>query len=383
MIRLEHVGIAVQDAAATAAVLRQVLGQPVYKTETVEREGVRTHFVATASAKLELLEALGPESPVAAFLEKRGPGLHHLAFEVDDLDAAHARLAALGFQPLSTPRPGADAKRIFFLHPKQTERLLLELCASTPAPLAAERVAFRGGHLAAYPLGSPVNPPLVLVHGAAGATALETEALARRLEPFFYVLALDLPGHGASDALEDEPFSMELFAEGVRALLDAFELPRAHLFGYSMGGGVVLEAARRHPGRVARVAVLATNPFWTPAMARLMQRGLLPERLPAAEAKQREAVHGARWPALHARVGAFVATLPGLAPGPDYFAGITVPTLVAAPSHDVLFPLDVTRRLSGALPQATLAVLPGAHALATVPLGVLVPLLLHHHLSAA
>ncbi len=134
MIRLEHIGIAVRDAAAVASLYEQLLGHGPYKAETVEREGVRTHFIQAGTAKLELLEALGPDSPVAKYLERRGEGLHHLAFEVDDIHAEMQRLRDLGFTPLSDePRPGADGKLIFFLHPKQTHGVLVEFCQSVDA----------------------------------------------------------------------------------------------------------------------------------------------------------------------------------------------------------------------------------------------------------
>ena len=92
MTRLEHIGIAIEDAEAVARLYEELLGLAPYKQETVEREGVRTHFIAAGTAKLELLEALGPDSPVAKYLTKRGPGLHHLAFEVADIHAALDRL---------------------------------------------------------------------------------------------------------------------------------------------------------------------------------------------------------------------------------------------------------------------------------------------------
>lgn len=131
MIRLEHIGIAVRDADAITELYEQLLGLRPYKAETVEREGVRTHFLQAGTAKLELLEALGPDSPVAKYLDKRGEGLHHLAFEVADIHAEMQRLRDLGFTPLSDePRPGADGKLIFFLHPKQTHGVLVEFCQS-------------------------------------------------------------------------------------------------------------------------------------------------------------------------------------------------------------------------------------------------------------
>ena len=132
---LEHIGVAVENAEAVAALYEKLLGGRLYgrpyKQETIAHEGVRTHFIQAGAAKLELLEALGPESPVQRFLAKRGEGLHHLAFEVADVQAEMERLRKLGFQPLSdAPRPGADGKLIFFLHPKDTHGVLVEFCQS-------------------------------------------------------------------------------------------------------------------------------------------------------------------------------------------------------------------------------------------------------------
>jgi methylmalonyl-CoA epimerase len=133
MTTLEHIGIAVSDPDAVLAMLRDLLGLRMYKSETVEREGVRTHFVGAGGVKLELLEALGPDSPVARFLEKRGEGVHHLAFEVEDVEVVIERGQAMGLSPLSPAvRPGADRKRIAFFHPKDTHGLLIEVCESIP-----------------------------------------------------------------------------------------------------------------------------------------------------------------------------------------------------------------------------------------------------------
>ena len=134
MTRLEHLGIAVRDPEAAAHLYHVLIGRTPYKSETVEREGVRTHFVSAASEgaplppKLEFLESLAPDSPVGRYLSKRGPGLHHVAFEVDDLPTAIARARAAGLALLAdAPKPGADGKEIIFLHPKSTGGVLVEL----------------------------------------------------------------------------------------------------------------------------------------------------------------------------------------------------------------------------------------------------------------
>jgi methylmalonyl-CoA/ethylmalonyl-CoA epimerase len=129
MTHIEHLGIAVQDAAATTELFARLLGDSPYKEEVVDSEGVRTIFFRLGPNKIELLEATRPDSPIARFLEKRGPGIHHVALAVDDLPTELARLQALGFEVLNPePKPGADGKLIAFLHPRSTGGVLVELC---------------------------------------------------------------------------------------------------------------------------------------------------------------------------------------------------------------------------------------------------------------
>lgn len=130
---LEHIGIAVQDGAKAQRLFELLLGVAPYKEEAVEREGVRTIFFQTGQTKVELLEATAPDTPVGNYLAKRGPGIHHLAFQVEDIHAEMARLQAAGFELLAdTPKPGADGKWIVFLHPKSTGGVLVELCQDQP-----------------------------------------------------------------------------------------------------------------------------------------------------------------------------------------------------------------------------------------------------------
>ncbi len=132
MTRVEHIGIAVEDANAVAGLLEALLGLNLYKSEKVEREGVRTHFIDGGSVKVELLESTRDDSPVARFLEKRGAGMHHLAFEVPDVQEAIDRARELGLQPLSdNPLPGADGKQVAFFHPRDTFGILIEVCETT------------------------------------------------------------------------------------------------------------------------------------------------------------------------------------------------------------------------------------------------------------
>ncbi|HLT48798.1 MAG TPA: methylmalonyl-CoA epimerase [Rubricoccaceae bacterium] len=250
---LEHLGIAVADADAAVALFERLLGAAPYKRETVEREGVRTIFFGDggregAAPKLELLEALSPASPVAKYLDKRGPGLHHVAFEVADVEAEVARLRALGFQPLAdAPKPGADGKRIVFLHPRSTGGVLVELCESVWAPERLD-VPFEGGTLFAFVSGPAEAPPLVVLHGADD----ELSPLVRRWARRFRVIALADTTPAVSAGARP---SGEAFVASVPELLDHFELAITACFGYATGGTVALQAAARHPERFGRLAV--------------------------------------------------------------------------------------------------------------------------------
>lgn len=129
MEHIEHIGIAVKDLEASISLYGQLLNTPCYKQEVVESEGVTTAFFQTGPNKIELLSATNPESPIARFLEKKGEGIHHIAFAVADIRAEMKRLQALGFELLSEePKSGADNKIICFLHPKTTGSVLIELC---------------------------------------------------------------------------------------------------------------------------------------------------------------------------------------------------------------------------------------------------------------
>ena len=129
MKKIEHIGIAVKDLETSNEVFAKLFGAPHYKTESVESEGVNTSFFKTGPNKIELLEATDPESPIAKFIEKKGEGIHHIAFAVDDIQFEIERLTKEGFIVLNTtPKKGADNKLVAFLHPKSTNGVLIELC---------------------------------------------------------------------------------------------------------------------------------------------------------------------------------------------------------------------------------------------------------------
>ena len=126
---VEHIGLAVRDLSAANALFASLLNTPPYKSEEVHSEGVLTTFFRVNQTKIELLTPTRPDSPIATYLDKRGEGIHHLAFEVADIVAEMARLKAAGFTLLSdVPKRGADNKWVCFLHPKTTGGVLIELC---------------------------------------------------------------------------------------------------------------------------------------------------------------------------------------------------------------------------------------------------------------
>ena len=129
MNRLEHLGIAVADLEAAEKIFADVLGTSPYKREEVEDEGVLTSFLRAGESKVELLASTTEDGPIARHLDRRGPGLHHVAFFVEDLPAELERLQGLGYRVISGPKPGADNKIIAFLHPSDTAKVLVELCA--------------------------------------------------------------------------------------------------------------------------------------------------------------------------------------------------------------------------------------------------------------
>jgi len=129
MEKLEHIGIAVKNIGAANELFASLLGREHYKVEEVASEGVKTSFFDIGGLKIELLEAKDADSPIAKFIEKRGEGIHHLAFEVSDLKESIREYQDKGFQLINPqPKRGADNKLIVFLHPKSTNGVLIELC---------------------------------------------------------------------------------------------------------------------------------------------------------------------------------------------------------------------------------------------------------------
>ncbi len=129
MLKIEHIGIAVKELAASIPLFEKLLAAPCYKTEEVDSEHVNTAFFKKGDTKIELLESTAPDGVIARFIDKKGEGIHHIAFEVADIEAEMKRLQADGFVLLNeTPKAGADNKLVCFLHPKGTNGVLVELC---------------------------------------------------------------------------------------------------------------------------------------------------------------------------------------------------------------------------------------------------------------
>jgi methylmalonyl-CoA/ethylmalonyl-CoA epimerase len=129
MKRIEHIGIAVKSAESAETLFDKLLGRNAYKKERVESEGVETIFYKIGETKIELLEATNDNSAIAKFIEKKGEGIHHIAFEVEDIKKEMLRLKSEGFVLLNDePKQGADNKLVCFIHPKSANGVLVELC---------------------------------------------------------------------------------------------------------------------------------------------------------------------------------------------------------------------------------------------------------------
>lgn len=129
MQKIEHIGIAVKSLSVSVPLFEKLLNTSCYKTEQVETEKVNTAFFHTGPNKIELLESTDPEGVIARFIEKKGEGIHHIAFDVADIEAEMERLKGEGFVLLNDkPKPGADGKLVCFVHPKHTNGVLIELC---------------------------------------------------------------------------------------------------------------------------------------------------------------------------------------------------------------------------------------------------------------
>ena len=369
---LEHIGIATSSPSHVELFERLLAAAP-YKSETVEREGVRTHFFGDggatgASPKLELLEATTDRSPVAGFIAKRGPGLHHLAFEVGDLEREMERVRALGVRLLAeAPKPGADGKRIVFLHPKDTAGVLVELVESVRPERQWVEVEGRAVQVS----GPEGAPPLLVLHGALGSTELETDRLIRLWEKSFRVYGLDFRGHGRSAPLAEPVPTWETYLEDAITASDHFGLRAAAVFGFSMGGAIALSLALARPDAVGRLAVHGVNVQWDWAEVEAMTRPMDPERMEAEHpfwAGRLAHVHGAdQWRGLVEQLAAFTRGLPDQHLTDRQLAEVACPTRISAGDRDRFFDVRHAVGLYRAIPGAHLQILPGVdHPIQTV-----------------
>lgn len=226
MLRLDHVGIATADADHLLDVLRDLLGETCYSSETLEKDGVRVAFVSGGGAQLELLEALDETSPAARFLRGRKGGLHHVAFEVEDIHAMHRRVSEAGYAPIDpAPRPGARGKFVFFVHPGQTGNILIEFCARAAPGLEPVAGALPEGlRRIVRTNGSETRTPLLHI-AAPAPLSPDPYALAQRLAPGRIYVAAEADGDPDIPALIDwlgKP-SVHLLTQGLPAkpLVDA------------------------------------------------------------------------------------------------------------------------------------------------------------------
>ena len=238
--RLEHIGIAVHQAAQVQELLAGLLGLSAYKVESVISEAVDTHFVSAGSVKLELLETNEPDSPVGRFLARRGEGVHHLAFEVGNLEETLERARRMGLTAINPePKDGADGKRIFFLHPKQTHGILIEICQSDRFPASQSGIATSYGDVRGFELGSPDAPAILFLSGADPSRGMLGELMSR-LETTLRVLGFD---HGGI------PHSVRDDSRVVLAVLDHFSADSAVIAANGSGAATAAAFAQSHPDR--------------------------------------------------------------------------------------------------------------------------------------
>lgn len=232
MAHLEHVGIAVEEIDRALRMISDILLEEAFKVESVESDGIRTHFVSGGAVQLELLERTGDDSVLTRFLERRGSGLHHLAFAVGDIQAAYDRLQAAGYEPVDdAPRPGADGKVIFFLHPRDTAGVLIEFCAADgPLLRPVSTPDISGLRSLSTRTGSSACSPLLYMYD--GQPRLELETLAATLHPGRSLFAADVVNATVATEtivdLDTRALLAELDAGRLHAAADA-ELGRALL----------------------------------------------------------------------------------------------------------------------------------------------------------
>jgi methylmalonyl-CoA epimerase len=256
MARLEHVGFAVSDGHEASATLARLFGSRPYKTELVEREGVQTIFIDAGGPKFELLESRSDTSAVARFLEKRGEGLHHIAVEVDDIDAEMDRVRKAGFTVLSdSPLEGADGKLVFFVHPRDCHGVLVEFCSQARPTWIRSEFERAGRNLTVRTAGSPEARPVVLLYTASTHEREVERMLLPVLERCVHLIALDVDGIAPVAKVEgDRPNPL---AEAVLNILDHLDVSTpATTVAFEAASRAALHLAQTCPSRIGGLVLI-------------------------------------------------------------------------------------------------------------------------------
>ncbi len=227
MLKLEHIGIAVEDASLASLTLKKLFGRVPYKEELLAREGIDTFFIDAGGPKLELLESTAGNSAIAKFVGKSGEGLHHIAVEVDDIEAHFDRVQHEGFTVLSEgPVDGADGKRIFFVHPRDCHGILVEFCQQVRPTWRYAEVQMPHGTVSTYSAGSAEAAPVLLLHDQGSSVNEDFNELLPTLERSMHVIAFDATGHSIH--------------KHAKAVLDSYFIQEGALV---IGRGLAAEAA--------------------------------------------------------------------------------------------------------------------------------------------
>ncbi len=358
--------------------LEVLLHRLPFAEDTIPSQGVHALFAGINDVDLEVLRPLTGDSPVARFLEKRGEGIHHLAFEVPDIEATYREVQLLGYTPIAPPREGARGKKIFFLHPRDTHGILIEFCQKQPLSLAPTYWTHEGVRLAWYTLGNPHHRPVVLLHGALGSVEMELKALMYALEPFFYVIAPDLPGHGRSGDLTPDLAHPQHMTTLLHSFLKHLAFEKGYLFGFSLGGHLALRLALRAPECFHALALHATHSLHKPVLRqRVLARfnpSFLEKKPEWTQAFDR--YHGPdRWKETARLLQEGLASPDGPI-DPERIQTLQLPVLLSGGERDELFPPEVVLAFARHFPQARTLILPGiGHSLEMLDPAWLLPFL--------
>ena len=255
MLHLEHVGIAVPDDEDVVRLFEKLLGREIYKVEQVEADHVATYFIDAGSSKIELVSPNAAASPIARFLDRRGPGLHHLAFEVADIEHTFATVEKDGFRLASSEiMDGADGKRVFFLHPASTGGVLIEFCQRSRRQGAVSRLELGDSIYTSRQAGRGDAEALVVI--AADAEAAGIEPLVAAFESTNRVLVLAPEDRTSAPSFDD---------------LERAGFVTRQVVGF---GGIGWRFIEHWPARDDRASVLFNPPDDT-LRSSLIPRGLL------------------------------------------------------------------------------------------------------------